>query len=258
MVPNYNRKVISGQNNYLGMVTSHKMSENEMGDRGSKSEILNPQPRKIFVKEQRVDGSYFGLNPKLRCTLTGFERNYPFKIPSNQFKNKSFSTIIQSKINPWFLTGFTDAEGCFSIKIQKNAKLKTTWRVRPSFSITLHIKDLLLLKSIRNSLGVGNISKSGEKALIYAVDSIKDIPIIINHFDKYPLVTKKLSDYLIFKQCFEMIKQDKHLTKKGLLEIIGLKSNLNLGLSAKLKEAFPNVIEVSRVEYKFNDIPDPF
>jgi len=126
MVPSYNRKVISGQNNYLGMVTSHKMSENEMGDRGSKSEIFNPQPRGIFVKEQRVDGSYFGLNPKLRCTLTGFERNYPFKIPSNQFKNKSFSTIIQSEINPWFLTGFTDAEGCFSIKIQQNAKLKTT------------------------------------------------------------------------------------------------------------------------------------
>jgi len=258
MVPSYNRKVISGQNNYLGMVTSHKMSENEMGDRGSKSEIFNPQPRGIFVKEQRVDGSYFGLNPKLRCTLTGFERNYPFKIPSNQFKNKSFSTIIQSEINPWFLTGFTDAEGCFSIKIQQNAKLKTTWRVRPTFSITLHIKDLLLLKSISNSLGVGNISKSGDKALIYAVDSIKDIPIIINHFDNYPLVTQKLSDYLIFKQCFEIIKQDKHLTKKGLLEIIGLKSNLNLGLSAKLKEAFPNLIEVSRVEYKFNDIPDPF
>jgi hypothetical protein len=96
-----------------------------MGDRGSKSKILNLQPKKIFVKEQRVDGSYFGLNPKLRCTLTGFERNYPFKIPSKQFKNKLFSTIIQSEINPWFLTGFTDAEGCFSIKIQPNAKLKT-------------------------------------------------------------------------------------------------------------------------------------
>jgi len=55
-----------------------------------------------------------------------------------------------------------------------------------------------------------------------------------------------------------MIKQDKHLTERGLLEIIGLKSNLNLGLSAKLKEAFPSVIEVNKIEYKFNGIPDPF
>jgi hypothetical protein len=36
------------------MVTSHKMNENEMGYRGSKSILLLN-----IVKEQRVDGSYF-------------------------------------------------------------------------------------------------------------------------------------------------------------------------------------------------------
>ena len=125
------------------------MSENEMGDRGSKSEFLNLQPKEISVKEQRVDGSYFGFNPKLRCTLMGFERNYPFKIPSKQFNNKSFSQItlpseiclIKYKINPWFLTGFTDGEGCFSIKIQQNAKLKTKWRVRACF-LLLYISKI--------------------------------------------------------------------------------------------------------------------
>jgi hypothetical protein len=104
------------------------MSENEMGYRGSKSEIQHPQPNDIFVKEQRVYGSYFGLvkNPKLRCTLTGFERNYPIRIPSKQLNYKPFSTLnIIPDFNPWFITGFTDAEGCFSIKIQSNAKLNT-------------------------------------------------------------------------------------------------------------------------------------
>ena len=93
---------------------------------------------------------------------------------------------------------------------------------------------------------------------MYAVDSIKEIPVIINHFDKYPLVTQKLSDYLIFKQCFNIIKQGNHLTEIGLLEIIALKSNLNLGLPVKVKEAFPNVPEVKKLEYKFNGIPNPF
>ena len=144
------------------MVISQKMNESKMGDRGSKSEILSPQPKGISVKEQRVDGSYFGCYPKLRCTLMGFERNYQVKIPSNQFNKikKLFSTKSEAEINPWFLTGFVDAEGCFSIKIQQNAKLKTKWRVRPVFSITLNVKDLPLLESIKNNLGVGNISKS--------------------------------------------------------------------------------------------------
>ena len=48
------------------MVTSQEMSENEMGYRGSKSEIQSPQPNVFSVKEQRVDGSYFGFIPKLR------------------------------------------------------------------------------------------------------------------------------------------------------------------------------------------------
>ena len=63
---------------------------------------------------------------------------------------------------------------------------------------------------------------------------------------------------MLFKKCFDIIKQGNHLTEGGLLEIIGLKSNLNLGLPVKLKEAFPNVTEVNKVEYKFNGIPNPF
>ena len=126
------------------------------------------------------------------------------------------------------------------------------------FSITLHIKDLSLLEDIQKTLGVGKISKSKNLSAIYAVDSITEIPIVIAHFDKYPLITQKNSDYLLFRQCFEIIKQREHLTENGLLKLIGLKSSLNWGLSDGLKKAFLNVPFVSRPEYKFNGIPDPF
>jgi len=264
MVPNYLRKKICGWSNNSGKVTSYMMKETEMGYRGSKSKFQIPQPNEIFVKEQRVDGSYFGYKPKLRCTLTSFERNYQVKIPSKQLNYKSFSTlniITETELNPWFLTGFSDAEGCFIIKVQPNSKLKTKWRVRPVFSITLHLKDLPLLEIIRDSLGVGSICKSGKKAVIYAVDSIKDMPVILNHFNKYPLITHKLSDYLIFKQCFEIIKRGEHLTEKGLLDIISLKSYLNLGLPDNLKNYFPNHMllnKKNKPEYVFKSIPDPF
>jgi hypothetical protein len=55
------------------------MIENEMGNRGSKSDLKFKS-----VKEQRVDGSYLSTHDKLRCTLMGFERNYQISIPSNQ------------------------------------------------------------------------------------------------------------------------------------------------------------------------------
>jgi hypothetical protein len=66
MIPSYIQKAYSGWSNYPCMVTSHKMSENEMVYRGSKS-------ANKAVKEQRVDGSWFLVKKarSLRCTLMG-------------------------------------------------------------------------------------------------------------------------------------------------------------------------------------------
>lgn len=69
---------MSGQNNYLGTVTSYDRNESEMGYRGSKSSAI------AQVKEQRVDGSYLGYTPKLRCTLMGCESRYQTEILSNK------------------------------------------------------------------------------------------------------------------------------------------------------------------------------
>jgi hypothetical protein len=64
-----------------------------------------------------------------------------------------------TRLNPWFITGFADAEASFSILIQHNTKFNTNWRVKAIFSIGLHKKDLVLLESLRQTLGVGKIHK---------------------------------------------------------------------------------------------------
>lgn len=82
----------------------HKMSENEMGNRGSKSILSLSKIKEIIVKEQRVDGSYFGsiLYPELRCTLKGCESNYQISNPSKQFimQIRSFYTQYPSLVLP--------------------------------------------------------------------------------------------------------------------------------------------------------------
>jgi len=242
MVPSYSRKAISGWSNYPGTVTSHMMNENEMGYRGSKSNFpkeLSGSPALAgdsqrvtskFVKEQRVDGSYCINLMQLRCTLMGFERNYQFKIPSNQLNKAPFSTFIQyPELNPWFVTGFTDAEGCFSISIRPSANMKTSWRISPSFLIKLHIKDIAILEKIQYTLGVGTIRKAGIDMAVFAVESVKDLQVIVNHFDKYPLLTAKSSDFLIFKQCFEIIKEKKTFNIGRFIKFSSFKRFSKLG-----------------------------
>ena len=256
MILSYSWKIISGWTRHSGIVTSQNMIEREMDNCGSKSAIL-------AVKEQRVDGSWLLQKwekgkRSLRCTLMGFERNYQVKILTNQFLNKFYSTLIYYQIlNPWFITGFTDAEGSFIISIYKDEKSKLKWRVSAYFSIHVHEKDLPLLELIQKTLGVGIVRKNNENTVLFRVSDIKELEIIVNHFKIYPLVSAKYIDFLLFKQCLELIKEKAHLTEQGLLKIVSLKANLNKGLSKELLEGFPNIKVVDRSEYKFIGIPDP-
>jgi hypothetical protein len=110
------------------------------------------------------------------------------------------------------------------------------------FQISLHDKDTALLEQIKNFLGVGTIYKDvGRQAVKFVVLSIKDISVIIDHFDKYPLITQKRADYELFKQAFFIISNKEHVTMEGLLKIVALKSSLNLGLPEKLQTAFAEV-----------------
>ena len=62
------------------------------------------------------------------------------------FLSVPFSSIyVSGKFNPLFLTGFTDAEGCFSLEIIKNIKMKLGYNVRVGFIIGLHEKDRIIL-----------------------------------------------------------------------------------------------------------------
>ena len=61
-------------------------------------------------------------------------------------------------LNPNYITGFADAESTFCVSIQKNSNFKSGWRVKASFQLHLHKKDLRLLECFQKSLGVGAIT----------------------------------------------------------------------------------------------------
>jgi len=91
----------------------------------------------------------------------------------------------------------------------------------------------------------------------FRVESTKELQVIIDHFDRYPLISAKVADYLLFKQCYNLIKLKEHLTIDGLLKLVGIKASLNLGLPHDLQKAFPLAIPVIRPSYAFSGITDP-
>jgi hypothetical protein len=137
-------------------------------------------------------------------------------------------------------------------------------RCNSHFSIELHGKDKLLLESIKSYFSsgfagnkVGSISiNKRDGQLIYSVNSIKELAIIVKHFDKYPLITQKRADFQLFKSAVELMSRKEHLKPEGLRKIVSLRASINEGLTPILKESFADITPVLRPVVKDQEVKD--
>jgi hypothetical protein len=174
----------------------------------------------LYLYETFVYKIYLFLEKNLYlCNST---RNIS-SLTSNQQDINRIQTI--NKLNPYYITGFVDGEGCFLINIVSRSNQILGFNINLVFKIKLHSRDIELIKMIRNTLGqIGNITIRKDGYVEFIVSYIKDIEILIKHFESYPLLTQKWSDYQLFKQTFILIKNKEHLNMEGLKKIVSLKS----------------------------------
>ena len=130
-------------------------------------------------------------------------------------------TMISTE-QAWYVTGFSDGEGCFSVSFTRRAKMNTGLEVRPSFSLGQNKRSLTVLQDLQNYFGCGAIRFSRyDQTYKYEVRSLGDIQKqIIPHFEKYPLKTSKLQDFTTFAWICDQITASRHLNKDTLAEII--------------------------------------
>ena len=126
------------------------------------------------------------------------------------------------------------------------------------FSIGLHEIDKELLERIKKKLKVGSVYRQGKNAIQFRVKSIKKLKIIFDHFDKYPLITDKLADYLLLKKAFYLFIKKEHLTKEGLHKFVAIKASMNWGLSPKLLTSFHYIVPVARPLVLNKKVQDPY
>lgn len=124
--------------------------------------------------------------------------------------------------------------------------MNTGWIVNLQFGINLHKKDRYLLELIKAFFtDIGSISSHGKDAVQFRVSAIKDLQVVVDHFNNFPLITHKWSDFQLFKTAFELVKSKRHLTLEGLIDIASIKATMNLGLSEELEIAFPSAYGLS-------------
>nr|QBM09649.1 hypothetical protein [Dactylella sp.] len=152
----------------------------------------------------------------------------PFK------SNRLLCTQVNNndKLNPWFVTGYADGEGCFNILVIKSRSNTIGWQIQPRFIIEVNIKDIDLLYKIQAFFGgIGSITSTKSRAR-FSVFAFKDVAnVILTHFDNYPLQSAKQIDFELWKKCVNIMLNKEHLTQKGLEQIISYKGGMNFGES---------------------------
>jgi len=205
---------------------------------------INKTEYMIYIKQNSMPLLRSIVNPYMHSSML-------YKI-NNKAK---YSTLTKNYFN---INSTSFNESCFHFDIKESSRYKTGWSVIPKFYISLHKRDMELLKSIQYSLGeVGSVSVRDKNAIHLQMSSKKDILKIIEHFEKYPLISQKWSDYFLFKEMFSMFYNLEHLNIDGIEKLITFKASLNKGLPDKLKKIFPSIIAEPRPLLVNQVINDP-
>jgi hypothetical protein len=153
---------------------------------------------------------------QFRFWLIAFNKKYNKNIRYTQ----NNSDVILS--NAW-LSGFSDAEGCFTASVIKRSEKYTQVQVRYILSQRKEKKLISELAKIFD----GKISYLKSYEGYNMTVNLLKLKKVINYFKKYPLKTKKYIDYLNWLKVYSLVINKQHFNKTGLNKITNLINKIN-------------------------------
>jgi hypothetical protein len=129
----------------------------------------------------------------------------------------------------YYLSGFIDGEGSFSVAIIEHPMQKLGWMINPCFQVYQHEKHREILEVCRHVFGEGTIyRKSGTHPVLnFSINSLRGIQEkVIPFFDKYPLIVKD-ETYKKFRTIVMTMIDKKHISIDGFKKIVDLAYTMN-------------------------------
>ena len=133
----------------------------------------------------------------------------------------------QERLDPHWITGFVDGEGCFHVAVNRQPKMTLGWQVLPEFRVVQHQRDEQILHRIRAMFGFGQVVINHGDRKEFRVRGLENLNRIVEFFQRYPLQTKKRKDFETFAAVIAMMNRREHVTRAGLDVIARLTATMN-------------------------------
>jgi hypothetical protein len=142
----------------------------------------------------------------------------------NQQETESVQTL-----EAWWIIGFIDGEGCFSVSIHRNAGAPHGWQLMPVFQAYQHRDHVGVLEELRAFFGCGYIRPKGpaSSVLTYAVQDRSDLlDTVIPFFERHPLRVKA-HDFAAFATIVRSLAAKEHRDRSGFERLVQLAYGMN-------------------------------
>jgi hypothetical protein len=133
------------------------------------------------------------------------------------------------KLDPQWIVGFVDGEGCFYVGKIKNNTLRFGHQIQPEFTVVQHKRDIQLLYALQTHFKCGSVGVNHGDRWHWRVKNLENfLNIVIPFFEKHKLKSKRRVEFEKFRRiCLRMQRGD-HLTQQGFDEICELAKNLRV------------------------------
>jgi|SRR5947208_3309087 len=134
-------------------------------------------------------------------------------------------------LDPWYVTGFFDGEGCFSISIHPHPGKRSRWYIGPTVQAYQHRDRRDILERLQAFFGGGKIRPKGPNSSVVTL-SFDGVGVIaeriLPHFDRYPLQSRKQQDYLKFREVVLRMRLQEHRDAALFVELARIAFSTNL------------------------------
>jgi len=140
------------------------------------------------------------------------------------------------EISPDWVVGFVDGEGCFYVGFTDHPEMTTGYQVLPEFRVVQHKRDIQVLYGLKKFFRHGVVRQNHDDRWELRIRKFEGLKQVVTFFEKHSLKTKKGVDFKKFARIIHWMEQRKHLTDKGLLDMVILVKGMNTMKSDKLIE----------------------
>jgi len=133
----------------------------------------------------------------------------------------------QERLDPNWITGFVDGEGCFYVGINQHNKTKQ-WQLLPEFRIVQHQRDEQVLQKIQDYFGFGVVTVNHGDRKEFRVRGLENLSKIVEFFKTYKFQTRsKQKSFEIFSIVIKMMGNKEHLNDEGRKKIAEMVATVN-------------------------------